>query len=402
MGSSLALESAERPQAFADRCAKARAGRGVVRILHFGDSHLAGEGSSQPFSHFFHTQYGDGGPGLGLPWVSPQPQVTAHATPGWRKSRKAGGDKRMGLGAGYLETWRAGEVAALEGKFSRFRIYLLDDAAGGKVAVTVDGHPQGELDLLGPSGQMAMLARDLPPGLGSRRMEIRTTRGGLVRILGVALEGASGAIYSPLAFNGARLSWTRAIPDGLFQAQMKAEAPDLVILAFGTNEANEPEFSPDQYRRELDATLARFEQAAPRAALLLVGPPDGQLRQGTSGSLSSVIAIQKAAAEARGGLFVDQREAMGGPGSMESWFRQGWANRDRVHLSATGYQRLSGLVLAGLFAGTSQGGPGPKVAESVPESHTLFTFRKPDGGILITDDPGKVQGQPGEWVRVMP
>jgi len=102
MGSSLALASAERPQAFADRCAKAQAGRGVVRILHFGDSHLAGEGAGHLFSHAFHARFGDGGPGLGLPWVSPQLEVTARATPGWRKSRKAGGDKRMGLGAGYL------------------------------------------------------------------------------------------------------------------------------------------------------------------------------------------------------------------------------------------------------------------------------------------------------------
>jgi hypothetical protein len=314
----------------------------------------------------------------------------------------------MGLGASFLETWRAGEVASLEAKFSRFRIYLLADPAGGKVAVTVDGRLQGELDLLGPSGRLAVFAKDLPPGLGTRNMEIRTIRGGLVRILGVALEGASGAIYSPLAFNGARFSWTRSMPDELFQSQLQAEAPDLIILAFGTNEANSRDFSPELYRRELDATLARFQQAAPRAALLLVGPPDGQLRQGSPGALASVIALQKTAAETCGGLFVDQRQAMGGPGSIEAWFRQGWANRDLVHLNPPGYQRLAALVLSGLFAGTGQSGAalraaqGPRSPEPAPESHPLYTFRKPDGGVLITDDPTKVEGLPGAWIRVAP
>jgi len=408
------LAMASGPQ-FGQRCAAVRGDGGVLRILHFGDSHLAA--GSQSFRQFFQSRYGDGGPGLGLPWVDPQPGVATRLSSGWHKHRRPGGDGRIGLSAGFLETWKAGERAELAGAFSRYRLLLLKDPAGGKVQVTVDGAPQGELDLAGPAGQLAVFGQDLPAGAGSRRVELRTTRDGQVRVLGAALEARSGAVYSSLAFNGAQAAWLNGIPDPLFGALVAAEAPDLVILAFGTNEANGAEFNPEQYRKGLEAILARFRQAAPRAAVLLVGPPDGHLRQGSPGSLASVIAIQQAEAAACGGLFVDQRKAMGGAGAIDAWLQQGLANPDRVHLTAPGYRQLAQVVITGLLAGTGQAaasfpapaargrasaGPQDGPLPPVPASHPIYVYRRAEGGVLITDDPAKVEAQPGEWTRVAP
>jgi lysophospholipase L1-like esterase len=393
----------------AERCQAAREARGVVRILHFGDSHLAARETSQPMGDGFRTQFGDGGPGLGLPWVARQPGLAAQASRGWRRSRRPGSDGRIGLAAGFLETWRAGESAGFSGTFERFRLCLLTDPQGGKVAVSVDGSPAGEQDLCGPANQVAVFGR--APGPGPHRVELRVVRDGLVRVLGVAAERAAGAVYSPLAYNGARASWLLNLPEALFQAQLQAAAPDLVILAFGTNEANARDFDPDSYRQELEALLGRFQRAAPRAALLLVGPPDAFLHQGSAATLASVIGIQHRLAPRFAATFVDRQKLMGGPGAMEDWLRQGLANPDRVHLNAQGYPRLSRLLLAELFGGPApappRGGLAMQAGAPVPgaprppaeAARPLYTFRRKEGGVFITDDPDKVQSLPGEWIR---
>ena len=376
----------------------------MFRILHFGDSHLASDSSGQTYGHFFRAQYGDGGPGLGLPWVTRMTGATAHATPGWHRSRKAEGDGRMGLNGGFLETWQTGEVAALEAAFSRFRLYLLKDPAGGKVEIRVDGRLQNTADLRdGPAG-LTVLSPSLPPRAGLRQLEIRTTSPGRVRVLGVALETGPGAVYSPLAFNGARASWMRSMGDDLFRGQVEAEAPDLIMLAFGTNEANDRDFNPEAYRKDLQALLARLRMAAPRAALVLVGPPDGRLRPGTATSLARVIEVQSAEASAAGARFIDQQKAMGGTGAMSIWSHQGWANPDGVHLTPTGYRNLAQLVIGKLaFPAATPAGltlKDGRPAAPVPANQAIHTFRNAEGVVFITDDPAKVDDHAGKWLEV--
>jgi lysophospholipase L1-like esterase len=410
----ISLAAGEAERGFAARCERARAGAGTVRILHFGDSHLAGSGS-QDYAAFFQGQFGHGGPGLGLPWVCGQPGMAARASRGWRKVRNGLGDPLLGLNAGFLETWRAGETASATASFSKLRVQFLTDDLGGRASVKVDGQILGEIDLAGPKGQLAVFARDLPPKTGRRTLEIRTVRDGAVRILGVALEEAAGAVYSPLAFNGARAAWMNAIPEPLFRAEVAAANPDLVILSFGTNEANDADFRPDLYRKDLEELLARFKAAAPRALLLLAGPPDAQLKKGTPRTLESVIEVQRSSAAAFGALFVNRRQAMGGPGAMETWLGRGWANPDRVHFTAPGYQALAQALLRSLAEATglqailagwnpasrASALPREKAVAPAEETHApIHLYRRKDGSLLWTNDPTKVASPPGEWAML--
>ena len=409
LGLSLALgrTGADSPGSWFRQRAQAGSGGTLLRVLHFGDSHLAGAAGGVYYRRWFQGRFGDGGPGLGLPWVTPMPGVAAAATQGWRRSTRPGtGEQAAGLACGYLETIRPLETATLAGCFSRYRLYLALDPAGGKVAVRVDDGPAEEVDLVGEAGQATVLARNLPGRQASRKLSIQCTRPGRVRILGVALEGDAGAVYSPLAFNGARADWLRSVPDGWFRTMVQGEAPDLLILAFGTNEASAPEFDPQAYRSGLEALLGRFRAAAPGAVMVLEGPPDGQLTRGPAGALDQVIAIQRSAATVAGALFLDRRQAMGGPGAMAAWERSGLASRDLIHLTGAGYQRLSGTMFSSLEAATGQGGLIAPLAPAGPEpgggGRTLYTFRRKDGGLFITDDPAKAEEQPGVWTRVAP
>ena len=295
------------------------------------------------------------------------------------------------------------------GRFSRFRLHFLKLPGGGTARVAVDGRFLAEVSLQGATPDLEVFARNLGPGL--HRLEITTSREGPVRILGVALEGVSGVSYSPLAFNGAEAFWM-GDPGDLVLAQLQAEAPDLVVLAFGTNEANGPNFDVSAYRRRLEAFLSRLQRAVPGTLLLLLGPPDARLPRGLPGALAQVIAVQQALAPHFGGLFLDQREAMGGAGSIGSWQQIGWAGRDGVHLTPLGYDRLAGLVVERFFERLGQPVLSQgllKLARVSPDSqlpaeqgHTIFTFRTADGRTILTDRPSVVAGERGEWVGAKP
>jgi len=399
---------------FAGQCARARSGTGTVRILHFGDSHLAGSAGAE-FRRLFQAQWGDGGPGFGQFWLRTGAGVRASASPGWKKHPPGPHASPGSLSAGFLTAARAGEWAALEAPFSRFRLHFLRAPDAGRVGISVDGLALGELDLAGPAGQLALFQRELPPRPGLRKLEIRILGSGPVTLLGAALEGAAGAVYSPVAFNGARAAWLDELPGESFRAEVAAEAPDLIILAFGTNEALERGLEAAGYRKELEAVLDRFRAAAPQAAIALVGPPDLDSRRGAAQGLADVIAVQRSVAAANGCLFMDQFQYMGGAGAMAAWFREGLASRDLVHLEPPGYRRMSGFVTQAILTATAQPGlaperrPDPRWASAslggkdgsgpgVPGTGRIYVYRNQEGRTLVTNNPNATEDSNGEWI----
>lgn len=403
-------------QEVAQKLQRAKSGAGIVRILHFGDSHLAAPATSSAYSAFFRGSYGDGGPGLGLPWVSPMEAVRAEASRGWRKSRWKDGDRRLGLGATCFEAKRPGEWARLEGRFSRLRLHFLQQPGGGQVRISVDGVFLEDLDL-SVGGGVRVIDHALGGSPRVHRVELLTRSAGPVRLLDVALEGSSGAVHSALAFNGAAASWLTETPESLFATQLRAESPDLVMLAFGTNEANASDFTAPLYQVMLEAVLARFQKAAPGAGFVLLGPPDAMLKRGLPQALEQVIQVQRAVASRMGALFVDRRQAMGGAGSIEAWLGEGLAAGDRVHLTGPGYARLARATLTDLWSQVGQEArfpsappeaqlPAPPASSATPppqsKGSTIYVFRTTEGRIFIVDDPRKVAGLEGEWIQGKP
>ena len=393
-------------EAFHARCASAKAGRGVVRILHFGDSHLAAPSGHGSFARNLQGLLGGGGEGFGLPWVFPRAGLKAQCSSGWRKSARVRTPVRLGLSGGQMEASALGEWAWLEGEFSRLRVYGLKSPGGGRLALRVDGLEVGTLDLDGPSGTPAVFRADgpfSPMGRTGRRLEIRNTRPGRCLLTGVSLENGTGVVYSPIAFNGARASWMLEVPEASFRAQLGAEAPDLIILSFGTNEANTSPFLAEAYEKSLDSLLVRLMGAAPGAGILLAGPPDGHLRQGASSNLDAVISIQRSLAARHDMLFVDQRRTMGGEGAIDSWAREGLANGDLLHLTPAGYERLSLSVLRPLFPGLEASvprmGAAPSPVRVRPQAptreevqHWFYWLRAENGRLIITDDLTRYPG----------
>lgn len=354
----------------------------VVRVLHFGDSHIASGPEAAILGAALRGLFGDGGAGLGLPWTLPRYQVRdglrSGCSRGWSRVTWQAGDspRAASLAGAYLETFQPGETAWVEGEGEHFRLSFLRQPAGGSIEVRRDDRQVETVSLAGPHGVGEL--RLVAPEAGPHRWELRTTVRGATRLLGAALENERGVVYSPLGQNGATIDILLACEDRTFRELLRIERPDLVIVAFGTNEAGDPRFDAAAYELLVDRVLARFRDARPEAGLLVVGPPDrGDRSPGSSVVPSVTRALAHASARA-GALFVDRLSAMGGTGSAARWAGvvPPLAQADRVHFTAPGYARLAGMVLDELVGAFNR-------TKSSPSFRSSLRLREPQAATLL-------------------
>jgi lysophospholipase L1-like esterase len=313
----------------------------------------------------------------------------------------------VGLKGTAVEAFRRGERTWFEGSFSRMRLYLLRLPGGGNLRVTVDGQPLGDQSLAASSPDVLVVEKAFGDAGATHRLQIETVGDGRCRILGLALEGSTGASYSPLGLNGAQASWLLRLPEPILETQLRREAPNLIVLAFGTNEAIGREFDAASYERTLKQLLARIHRCVPLASLLLVAPPDAAFPRGGASALARVSAIQRAQAGAQGAGFVDLRVTMGGSGSIQLWRATGLAQPDLIHFTPPGYTRHGQNILAAMLQGLegtprSSGTTADLRSQPPPKVNPIYVFRTRDGRTLITDTPSSVEGLVGQWVGQKP
>jgi lysophospholipase L1-like esterase len=122
---------------------------------------------------------------------------------------------------------------------------------------------------------------------------------------------------------------------------LRAAKPDLVVLAFGSNEITDGSMYPmDKFRETLAAVMEQIEKAVPDASLMLAGPPDMASNNASQGHsrpmVHFIVENEKKLAGERGWAFWDQYRAMGGGGSMWSWIKAGLGSQDMFHPTGQG------------------------------------------------------------------
>lgn len=334
-------------------------GRSPISIVQFGDSHTAADLFSGELRRLLQAQYGDGG--IGFIAATPVSGtrydnviLTADKHQWTLLSARNQQSEQFPLG-GYLSVPAAPaprlRLEAREPSPQRYRISALYQADSN-----------GSLEALSGS---ARTSRMLPATAGQWRFSSPFTNMALpVELVvsgnrGVVLGGwniqslkNTGVTYSALGINGAKLEvmdkWQSGWTDTL-----KVLRPDMVVLAYGTNEAFDDGLDLTRYEAQLRDKLSVLRQALPKAVILIVGAPDSikhrnarSCEQRQPQPLRQVIQIQKRVAQQTNALFWDWQAYMGGNCSIVQWQAQGLARGDLIHLSAEGYRKSA----AGLYA----------------------------------------------------
>jgi lysophospholipase L1-like esterase len=344
-------------------------GEWVTRIVHYGDSHVAADILTGALRRQLQLCFGEAGPGFALPghpWPGySRPGVTSHASEGWQTDgltqASLAADSRLGLAGVSLSTRDAGEWITVTGAGSYFDIYVLKQPGGGAISVSLDGvERKRNISLASRASESACIEVVADPG-SVHTIEIRTISPGRARIFGIAIErNSAGVIYDVLGINGARASRPLRWDWKVLASSLERRDPDLIIVAYGSNEVSDADLDLEEYRASFTMLVNQFHEAAPRASILVIGPPDRAVLTGhkwkTIGRMRALVEAQRQAAFEAGAAFYDLFSAMGATGSIERWATQPerLAQPDRVHLTTAGYRLVADALYSEMMRGYLQ------------------------------------------------
>jgi len=342
-----------------------------IHILQIGDSHSAGDMITQGWRTRLQARYGNGGRGVlaaGRPYSGYLTfGVTAAQSNGWSVSAILGGSEGAALGiAGFTQTARAaGEFLSVttdtpDQDFDRVIVCAMTGPGAGTIALRL-GAAERVWRLSAARGGPACRTMDSDRPVSSAALITRD--GDPVSVTSFAtLRRGGGALLSNLGVVGAQLIHFARTDDEMIRAELAAYRPDLIVLAFGTNEGFFPAFDADAYDAALRTQIARLRRLSGGVPILLLGPPDSATRQEGGPScrdglfsparLDEVRRHQLKIARETGAAFWDWQAAMGGRCAALGWRRDGLMRGDLVHFTRAGGDRIGAMIDADIFRAT--------------------------------------------------
>ncbi len=326
----------------------------TARILYYGDSIVASDFVSGMLRRKLQDRFGDGGHGYAIianAWKGFfHIDVSRTASKEWRRSTCVGPyaeDGAYGLGCASFITPHAGiwtqfGTADLEkwGKrVSSYEIEFYRQPGGGQLRILVDGK---ERETISTDGEAGVAWHMVKVEDGPHKLKLVTVGDGPTRVFGIRMErDAPGITLSALGITGAQVRFVDKQDDAHWAQVLKQAKPDLVCLAFGSNEvADGYNYEKPENRKTLVALMKQLEVALPDSSFMLVGPPDMAHRSALQGHshpyVRRTVKAQKQLAKDNGWAFWNQYAVMGGAGSMWAWVQSNLGSADLVHPTGNG------------------------------------------------------------------
>lgn len=352
----------------------------IARIVYYGDSIVASDFITGKLRRLYQSRFGDAGHGYALVanafpgWF--HIDVSRKSSDQWKTSRCIGPYAEDGLyGLGCVsfiarkpnEWFMMGTADRDEWgrSVSRFELEYLEQPGGGDVDFILDEQKHASLSTEGADKKVKWHTVTVPDG--PHKLEVRTTTDKETRLFGMRMErDLPGVTLSALGITGARARFLDKQDDAHWGEVLAGAKPDLVVLAFGTNEVGDGRMAFDEngqrskdpmgdYERNLDEVMEQVEKACPGASFMLVGPPDMASNDVGTGNAKPMVGIyaghQMNVAKKRGWAYWHQQKAMGGPGSMWSWVQAGMGNSDMIHPTGSGGNALGQMQYLAVMEG---------------------------------------------------
>ncbi len=390
----------------------ARRGRGpAVHILQIGDSHTAGDAVTGAWRDLLQSRYGAGGRGVLAPGRPYDGYITRGVTvtmsTGWTIGAIFGKNATvprpmLGVAGFSMIADRPGASMALRADnsatmFDRFVLCAIGGPNAGSVGVRFDGANPMPLDFTAPD--VRPMCRGIATDSLHGAVEITAEIPGLTLTSWATLRGSGGGVVlSNVGVVGSQLMHLGRSSDAVVAEELASYTPDLLVLAFGTNEGFSPRFDPLAYEATLRSQITRLQRLSHGAPILMFGAPDsltrnaalrnnapglaleceavpaflaqpspgGTLVQPVPGAnapqpkvplfappaLADVRRIQRQVAEEMGVAYWDWQASMGGPCTARDWAQRAepLMRGDYVHFKTAGGQEIARRLQADLDA----------------------------------------------------
>ncbi len=315
--------------------------QGDLHILQIGDSHTAGDYFTEQLRKRLQDDIGDGGIGFAYPNKIKGQRTARHdyKTSEWdtdnSRFNRSGGNYPIG-----------GIKTTANSQYDTLTItsqYYANDTQDADIVV--NGRKGQKLTLSNIKGDknIRLNRNGWQSVQGSITFPTTIHADTGVSIGGFWLKRPQGGQVSAMGINGATQSYWNRWHSNLAKTLSFAKA-DLVILAYGTNEAFRS--NAKNLTKDMTRAIKKIRKGLPNASILVLGAPESlKSTAGQCGtratSLDSVQSQLQRIAQDNNTLYWSWQEAMGGRCSMKSWVDQGLAARDGVHFSRGGYNRVA-------------------------------------------------------------
>jgi lysophospholipase L1-like esterase len=338
-------------------------------ILQLGDSHTAADFFTGRVRMRLQEAFGDGGRAdivPGKPHLGVRSALfESEASDGWtyEELQKSGDPNRLYLSGFNAVALRAGATLDLKARgpegFETVNVAFLTAPGGGRAEVLVDGKSAGQVDLDGPANVRTVL-RASPADDGKfREVAVRSLTDGPVAVTNIEVaRSGEGVSYISFGFPGATVQLLDRVSSKNLADDLSRIAPDVVVLAFGTNEGYDDSLNVSAYIAEYEKIVDRIKQLRPGVRIVLIGPPDGarartliqavstggegdSCRFPTPAKLGAVREAQRALAARIGANFWDWSSIMPAHCGAQVWAAASppLMARDYVHMTLDGYSR---------------------------------------------------------------
>ena len=360
-----------------DALGAAREQRGSLGILQIGDSHTAADLFTGEVRKELQARYGDGGTGyvdIGQPHPGVRSAVLkTSVSDGWTYNalQTSGDASRFYLSGFDAETSRSGERLVFTSlqpiPYNVIEIEFVASPASGSVDISLDDLPPIHRSVVS-SKRERIVERLLPEGSVPQqisKLSITTTENKPVIVSSVSIVNTTyGVSYSNVGFPGATIDIINKFDPRLFGHELQRINPQIVVLAFGTNEGFNDNLDLAAYRERYLNVIGMIRKNLPMARVVIIGPADGNRVSGhrraettenyegscpwpTPPKLRGVRAVQRQIAEDENIPFWDWAGIMASKCGAHAWFN---ANprlmaADHVHFTAEGY-RISARAFA--------------------------------------------------------
>ena len=265
--------------------------KGPLHILQLGDSHTAGDAITGAWRENWQARMGNGGRGMlppGRPYKGFRARgLTIETSPGWTLKGIFGAvsaEPRPPIGlSGYtLVSNTAGATLAMAAdagnEFDTLLLCAVAGPNGGQIGVII-GTASRTIDLAADTDTPRCERFEASQRAATAQLLVMN---GQARITSWGVERrGSGIMLSNLGVPGAQLQHLARADDAVIAAELQAWRPDLIVIAFGTNEGFGPRVDGSSVAAMLRQQVERLRRLGGAVPMLVVGAPDALSRNTT-------------------------------------------------------------------------------------------------------------------------
>ena len=335
-----------------------------VAILHYGDSPTTADLITGDVRALLQQRFGDAGHGYLLtakPWEWYGHRGTDISAHGWTMSTAVGKGHAdiYGLGGASFEgaSGATSRFTLKDGTQTSMEVSYFAQPDGGTVAVSAGDTALATIDTRGDAREPGWKTVALP--MGTKAVDVKVVSGRVELFGETFARQQRGILYDSLGLNGASTTvMSRGFNADVWEAELRHDAPALVVINYGTNESNSAAFVEKQYEHELRLAIGRIRTALPNVSILVMSPMDRGERHGiddieTMATIPEIVSIQKRVAADAGCAFFDTYDAMGGDGTMARWYtgRPKMVGADLIHPTPQGAGIIAQVFVKDLLEG---------------------------------------------------